>query len=55
MGAKVKMDVKSDGATLTFDIDGKKKTIETEKLTNTTVLPKALHKMLSGKTYALED
>jgi len=32
MGAKVKMDVNSDGATITFDINGEKKTVDTEKL-----------------------
>ena len=55
MGAKVKMEVKSDGATLSFDIEGDKKTIETKKLTNVPVLAKALHKMLSGKIFAIEE
>ena len=55
MGAKVKMEVKSDGATLSFDIEGDKKTSETKKLTNVPVLAKALHKMLSGKTFAIEE
>jgi len=55
MGAKVKMDVKSDGATLSFNIDGKKKTIETENMTNVPVLAKTVHKMLSGKTFAIEE
>lgn len=32
MGAKVKMDVNSDGATITFDINGEKKIVDTEKL-----------------------
>ena len=55
MGAKVKMEVKSNGATLSFDIDGDKKTVETKKLTNVPVLAKALHKMLSGKIFAIEE
>ena len=54
MGAKVKIDVNDNGATLSFDIPGDKKTIETENMTNVPVLAKAVHKMLSGKTYALE-
>ena len=55
MGAKVKMDVKDDGATLSFDMDGEKKTIETKKLTNKTTLSKALRKMLAGKIFAIEE
>ena len=55
MGAKVKMDVKSDGATLTFNIDGEKKTIETDNMTNVPVLAKTVHKLLSGKTFAIEE
>ena len=55
MGAKVKMDVKSDGATLTFNIDGDKKTIETDNMTNVPVLAKTVHKLLSGKTFAIEE
>ena len=55
MGAKVKMDVTDDGATLSFDMDGEKKTIETEKLTNKTTLSKALRKMLAGKLFAIEE
>ena len=55
MGAKVKMEVKEDGATLAFDIDGKKKDVDTEKLTSKTALPKTLLKMLSGKSFAIED
>ena len=54
MGAKVKMEVKEDGATLAFDIGGKKKDVDTEKLTSKTALPKALLKMLSGKTFEIE-
>ena len=55
MGAKVKMEVKEDGATLDFDIDGKKKSIDTEKITPQTTLSKVLLKMLSGKSFAIED
>ena len=55
MGAKVKMDVKSDGATLSFNIDGDKKTIETDNMTNVPVLAKTVHKLLSGKTFAIEE
>lgn len=55
MGAKVKMDVKDNGATLSFDIDGDKKTIETENMTNVPVLAKKVHKMLSGKTFSIEE
>ena len=46
---------KDDGATLSFDMDGEKKTIETEKLTNKTTLSKALRKMLAGKLFAIEE
>lgn len=55
MGAKVKIDVKDDGATLSFDMDGEKKTIETEKLTNKTTLSKALRKLLAGKLFSIEE
>lgn len=55
MGAKVKMEVKEDGATLAFDIDGKKKNIDTEKITPQTTLSKVLLKILSGKSFAIED
>jgi muramoyltetrapeptide carboxypeptidase len=55
MGAKVKMDVKDDGATLSFDMDGEKKTVDTGKLTNEPVLSKALRKMLAGKIFAIEE
>lgn len=55
MGAKVKMNVSSKGATLAFDIDGKKKEVETSKLTSQTKSSKALLKMLSGKTFAVEE
>jgi muramoyltetrapeptide carboxypeptidase len=55
MGAKVKMEVKEDGATLAFDIGGKKKSIDTEKITPQTTLSKVLLKILSGKSFAIED
>ena len=55
MGAKVKMDVTDDGATLSFDMEGEKKTIETEKLTKKTELSKSLRKMLAGKIFAVEE
>jgi muramoyltetrapeptide carboxypeptidase len=55
MGAKVKMDVNSKGATLTFDIDAKKKEVDTGKLTPKVTSSKALLKMLSGKTFAIEE
>ena len=55
MGAKVKLDVGDDGATLSFDMDGEKKTIETEKLTKKTELSKSLRKVLAGKIFAVEE
>lgn len=55
MGAKVKMVVKDDGATLSFDVDGDEKVVDTDKLTNKTVLSKALRKMLAGKIFAVEE
>jgi muramoyltetrapeptide carboxypeptidase len=54
MGAKVKMDVNDKGATLAFDIDGKTKDIDTDKLTNKTTLSKAIRLMLSGKIFSIE-
>ena len=54
MGAKVKMDVGDNGATLAFDIDGEKKDVDTDKLTNTTTLSKAVRLMLSGKIFNIE-
>ena len=54
MGAKVKMDVSDNGATLAFDIDGKTKDIDTDKLTNKTTLSKAIRLMLSGKIFNIE-
>ena len=54
MGAKVKMDVSDKGATLAFDIDGKTKDIDTDKLTNKTTLSKAIRLMLSGKIFSIE-
>lgn len=55
MGAKVKMDVKDNGATLSFDVEGDKKTIETEELTNVPVLAKAVHEVLSGKKFDIDQ
>ena len=55
MGAKVKMDVKDNGATLSFDVEGDKKTIETEDLTNVPVLAKAVHEVLSGKKFDIDE
>ena len=54
MGAKVKMDVSDNGATLDFDIGGEKKEVDTDKLTNKTALSKAIRLMLSGKIFDIE-
>ncbi len=54
MGAKVKMDVSDNGATLAFDIGGEKKEVDTDKLTNKTALSKAIRLMLSGKIFDIE-
>lgn len=54
MGAKVKMDVSDKGATLAFDIDGKKKDVNTDKLTDKVSLSKAIRLMLSGKIFNIE-
>lgn len=54
MGAKVKMDVSDNGATLAFDIGGEKKEVDTDKLTNKTTLSKAIRLMLSGKIFNIE-
>ena len=54
MGAKVKMDVNDKGATLAFDIDGKKKDVNTDKLTDKVSLSKAIRLMLSGKIFNIE-
>lgn len=54
MGAKVKMDVGDDGATLAFDISGEKKEVDTDKLTDKTTLSKAIRMMLSGKIFSIE-
>ena len=51
MGAKVKMDVNDNGATLSFDMDGEKKEINTDKLTNKSVMSSALRKILAGKLF----
>ena len=55
MGAKVKMDVTDDEATLSFDMNGEKKTIDTERLTNKPALSKALLKMVAGKIFKMEE
>ena len=55
MGAKVKMDVTDNGATLAFDIDGEKKDVDTEKLLNKPSLAKSLRLMLSGKIFSINE
>ena len=55
MGARVKIDVGDKGSTVTFDISGEKKTIDTDKLTAKTSLPKAVLKMLAGKIFKIEE
>ena len=55
MGAKVKLDVTDNGATLAFDIDGEKKDVDTDKLMNKTTLSKALLKALAGKIFTIEE
>ena len=55
MGAKVKMDVTADGATLAFDMEGEKKTVDTDKLTNEPKLSKAVRKLLAGKIFSIEE
>jgi muramoyltetrapeptide carboxypeptidase len=55
MGAKVKIDVGDKGSTVAFDIDGEKKTIDTDNLSKKVTLPKALLKMLSGKIFKLGE
>lgn len=55
MGSKVKMEVTNDGTTISFDIKGKKKTIDTDKITVPQPLSKALLKMFAGKTSDVEE
>jgi len=55
MGAKVKMDVTDNGATLAFDMDGEKKDVDTEKLLNKPSLAKSLRLMLSGKLFSIDE
>ena len=55
MGAKVKMEVTDKGATLSFNIKGKEKSVDTNKLTAVTKLSKALLKMFAGKTFDVEE
>ena len=55
MGAKVKMDVNDNGATLAFDIDGEKKDVDTDKLLNKPSLAKSLRLMLSGKLFSIDE
>ena len=55
MGAKVNMEVTDKGATLSFNIKGKEKNVETDKLTAITKLSKALLKMFAGKTFNVEE
>ena len=54
MGAKVTLDVDKNGGTVAFDIDGEKKTVNTNKLTVKTMLSIPVRKMLSGKTFSIE-
>ncbi len=55
MGAKVKMDVTDNGATLAFDIDGEKKDVDTDKLLNKPSLAKSLRLILSGKLFSINE
>lgn len=55
MGAKVKMDITDNGATLAFDIDGEKKDVDTEKLLNKPSLAKSLRLMLSKKLFSIDE
>lgn len=55
MGAKVKMDVTDNGATLAFDIDGEKKDVDTDKLLNKPSLAKSLRLILSGKLFSIDE
>ena len=54
MGAKFTLDVDKNGGTVAFNIDGEKKTVNTNKLTVKTMLSIPLRKMLSGKTFSIE-
>ena len=55
MGARVKMDVTDNGATLAFDIDGEKKDVDTDKLLNKPSLAKSLRLILSGKLFSINE
>lgn len=55
MGAKVKMEVTDKGATLSFNIKGKEKSVDTNKLNAVTKLSKSLLKMFAGKTFVAEE
>ena len=55
MGAKVKMDVTDNGATLAFDMDGEKKDVDTDKLLSKPSLAKSLRLMLSGKLFSINE
>ena len=55
MGAKVKMDVTDNGATLAFDMDGEKKDVDTDKLLNKPSLAKSLRLILSGKLFSINE
>jgi muramoyltetrapeptide carboxypeptidase len=48
MGAPVTIDVRTDGATLTFDIDGSQREVNTSDITATPT-PAALRMKLAGK------
>ena len=55
MGATVTLDIKDKEATLAFNIDGGDEVgVDTDKLTTEKPMPKALRKMLSGKSFDLE-
>ena len=48
MGAPVTMDVRADGATLQFNIDGEQQTVNTKDITPQH-MPAALRLILAGK------
>jgi len=54
MGAPVTIDVRNDGATLQFNIDGTQREVRTADITATPT-PSATRMMLAGKTEVLED
>lgn len=54
-GVMENVKVTDKGATLSFNIKGKEKNVETDKLTAITKLSKALLKMFAGKTFNVEE